>query len=136
MTISGIFLIQVALETVNFSRKNLGPIMVYSKQSLVIAVVWVSGFIFLAAINDVLASFFTVGPKRCQECHVEETKIWGGTAKFSGYKKIHRIKNAEKFLKAIGDKRMKKVADMHHVPLYRGSKTLKKETKNYPWSFV
>jgi hypothetical protein len=82
--------------------------MVYWKQSLVILVVWVSVFIFLAAINNVLANFFTVGPKRCQECHVEETKVWGGTAKFSGYKKIHRNKDAKKFLKAIGDKRMKK----------------------------
>ncbi|MDE0815911.1 MAG: hypothetical protein OSB46_18390, partial [Alphaproteobacteria bacterium] len=60
-------------------------------------VVWVSGFIFLAAINDVLASFFTVGPKRCQECHVEETKIWGGTAKFSGYKKFIELKMLKNF---------------------------------------
>ena len=32
--------------------------MVYLKQSLVILVVWVSVFIFLAAINNVLANFF------------------------------------------------------------------------------
>ena len=55
--------------------------MVYLKQSLVILVVWVSVFIFLAAINNVLANFFTVGPKRCQECHVEVTKVWGGDSK-------------------------------------------------------
>ena len=63
--------------------------MVYLKQSLVILVVWVSVFIFLAAINNFLANFFTVGPKRCQECHVEETKVWGGgQQKFQGIKKF------------------------------------------------
>ena len=55
--------------------------MVYLQRSLVMVVTWVFVFIFLAAINGALASFFTVGPKQCQECHVEVTKVWGGDSK-------------------------------------------------------
>lgn len=71
-------------------------------------VVWASILVIAAFLNIVSASFLTVGPKRCQECHIEETKVWGGTEKFSGYKNIDKDKNAKRYLKAIGDKRIKK----------------------------
>jgi hypothetical protein len=71
--------------------------MVYLQRSLVMVVTWVFVFIFLAAINGALASFFTVGPKQCQECHVEETKIWGGQQSFQGTKKFMKIKMLKSF---------------------------------------
>jgi hypothetical protein len=71
--------------------------MDYLKKSLVIVVAWVSVFIFLATINGALASFFTVGPKRCQKCHVEETKVWGGQQSFQGTKKFMKIKMLKSF---------------------------------------
>jgi hypothetical protein len=56
--------------------------MVYLKQSLVILVVWVSVFIFLAAINNVLANFLQLGPNDARSVMLKRQKFGGGTAKF------------------------------------------------------
>jgi hypothetical protein len=65
-------------------------------------------FVWAGVMNGAAASSFTVGPKKCQECHTDEAKVWEGTKHFSSVKKVHKDKRAKKIVKAIGDKRMKK----------------------------
>lgn len=57
--------------------------------------------------GQALAGFY-VGPKKCEECHSAETKVWEGTKHYESYKTVHRNKNARDILKAVGDRRMKR----------------------------
>ncbi|MBL4720528.1 MAG: hypothetical protein JKY20_05305 [Alphaproteobacteria bacterium] len=62
------------------------------------------------ALSSASAAPFTVGPKKCQECHTDEAKVLSGTKHFTSLKTVHKDKRAKKIVKAIGDKRMKKSA--------------------------
>ena len=67
--------------------------------------------LFLLSQSPALkAEPFNLGPKKCQECHKAEAKVWAGTAHAKSYKKIHKSKKAKKIVKAVGGKRMKKEA--------------------------
>ena len=72
--------------------------MVYWKQSLVILVVWVSVFIFLAAINNVLANFFLqLGPNGARSVMLKRQKFGGGQQNFQGIKKFIEIRMLKSF---------------------------------------
>jgi len=66
-------------------------------------------FLF-ASTYDLSAEPFKVGPKKCQECHKAEAKVWSGTKHAKSFKKVHKNKKAKKIVKAVGGKRMKKTA--------------------------
>ena len=71
--------------------------MVYWKQSLVILVVWVSVFIFLAAINNVLANFLQLGPNGARSVMLKRQKFGGGQQNFQGIKKFIEIRMLKSF---------------------------------------
>ena len=62
----------------------------------------------LAATSQAEAAPFKVGPKKCQECHTAEAKVWEGTEHFKSFKGIHKNEKAKAIVKAVGDKRMKR----------------------------
>jgi hypothetical protein len=71
--------------------------MVYLKQSLVILVVWVSVFIFLAVINNVLANFLQLGPNDARSVMLKRQKFGGGQQNFQGIKKFIEIRMLKSF---------------------------------------
>ena len=64
------------------------------------------------AINDTaFAEPFYQGPKKCQECHGDEFKVWESTKHFTSLKTAHKSKKVKPkpITKAVGgNKRMKK----------------------------
>jgi hypothetical protein len=87
-----------------------GDIMRNSRLIKMAGLFWVAALLFVwaGATNGAAASGFTVGPKKCEECHLDEAKVWEGTKHFSSLKKVHKDKRAKKIVRSIGDKRMKK----------------------------
>ncbi len=71
-------------------------------------VVALAGLSFVGFGLSATAEPYSVGPKKCQDCHIAEAKVWNGTAHFQSYKTVHKDKRAKKIVRAIGDKRMKK----------------------------
>ena len=69
-----------------------------------------AGFLLLGSNSGLYAEPFKLGPKKCQECHKAEAKVWSGTQHAKSFKKIHKSKKAKKIVKAVGGKRMKKTA--------------------------
>jgi hypothetical protein len=59
-------------------------------------------------MNSAVAAPYTIGPKKCQECHGEEAKVWEATKHYRAFKTVHKDKRAKPIVKAIGDRRMKK----------------------------
>ncbi len=60
----------------------------------------------LSAITQ--AEPFVEGPKKCEECHEAEYKVWEGTKHFESYKTLHKKDKAKEIVKALGGKRLKK----------------------------
>lgn len=62
----------------------------------------------LASVVAVMLPFglsaapFAEGPKKCQECHESEYKVWSGTQHAKGYKAFHKGKKAKAIAKAVG----------------------------------
>jgi mono/diheme cytochrome c family protein len=71
-----------------------------------LAVLMVAGSIDVATKAE--AAPFYVGPKKCQECHTAEAKVWEGTKHFESYKTVHKADKADAIVEAIGEKRMKR----------------------------
>ena len=69
-----------------------------------------AGLLLFVNSAELYAEPFKVGPKKCQECHKAEAKVWSGTKHAKSFKKIHKSKKAKKIVKAVGGKRMKKTA--------------------------
>lgn len=71
---------------------------------------WVAAlaFVWVGAMNGAIAAPFTVGPKKCQECHGAEAKVWEATKHYAAFKTVHKDKRAKPIVKAVGDRRMKK----------------------------
>ena len=70
----------------------------------------IAGLLILVSSPGLHAEPFKLGPKKCQECHKAEAKVWSGTQHAKSFKKIHKSKKAKKIVKAVGGKRMKKTA--------------------------
>jgi mono/diheme cytochrome c family protein len=65
----------------------------------------------LATQQSAFAEPFYQGPKKCQECHGDEFKVWEGTKHFTSLKTAHKSKKVKPkpITKAVGgNKRMKK----------------------------
>lgn len=74
---------------------------------VVLAALTVLGFAAWAAPAG--AQAFMQGPKKCQECHEAEVKVWEGTKHFASFREIHKSDKAKDITAAIGgEKNMKK----------------------------
>ncbi|MEX2649479.1 MAG: multiheme c-type cytochrome [Alphaproteobacteria bacterium] len=64
----------------------------------------------LAALaGPAAAAPFMQGPKKCQECHEAEVKVWEGTKHFASFREVHKSDKAKEIVAAIGgQKNMKK----------------------------
>ena len=52
---------------------------------------------------------FMQGPKKCQECHESEVKVWEGTKHHASFREVHKSDKAKDVVAAIGgEKNMKK----------------------------
>lgn len=74
----------------------------HSLWTLAISALW------LGLSATVAAEPYVEGPKKCQECHEEEYKVWEGTKHFESYKTLHKKDKAKDIVKALGGKRLKK----------------------------
>jgi len=62
-----------------------------------------------AWVAPAAAEPFMQGPKKCQECHESEVKVWEGTKHFASFREIHKSDKAKAITAAIGgEKNMKK----------------------------
>lgn len=62
----------------------------------------------IGATPEAAAAPHFVGPKKCEECHTAEAKVWEGTKHFESFKTIHKNDKAKDIVEAVGDKRMKR----------------------------
>ena len=88
------------------------------------------------AINDTaLAEPFFQGPKKCQQCHVPEYKVWEGTKHFKSLRTVHKDKRGKAIAKAVGgSKSMKKneVCTLCHYTLVQKNAGAKAKVKAGP----
>ena len=88
------------------------------------------------AINDpAFAEPFFQGPKKCQECHGPEYKVWEGTKHFKSLRTVHKDKRAKVIAKAVGgSKSMKKneVCTLCHYTLVQKNAEAKAKAKAGP----
>lgn len=86
-------------------------------------IIWLFISLFLFATNAFSA--WNVGPKECEECHTREYEVWKKSPHFESYKKVHKTDKAKKIVKALGERRMKKVDDCvlcHYTPISKKAK--------------
>jgi hypothetical protein len=84
-----------------------------------------AGFLLFVNSAELYAEPFKLGPKKCQECHKAEAKVWSGTKHAKSFKKVHKSKKAKKIVKAVGGKSMKKTAlcaSCHYTSVKKGKK--------------
>ncbi len=61
------------------------------------------GVIFLGiSAGNAIATPFSEGFRKCQECHEPEVEVWKKTAHFKSYNEIHKKESAAKILAAAG----------------------------------
>lgn len=74
--------------------------MPYRVFACLIAVLVIASAFALPFVAE--AERYNVGPKKCQECHRAEFRVWEGTKHFKSFREVHRSDKAKKILDAVG----------------------------------